>query len=150
MIAVKKINGILISIETFENLFQKDKKMLSDQEIENAKKTAKIDVEVANFEHNDCIRIAYAWLDAQAKTKVPSKTSHLFKHLMETWAGRYVSRSDVIVAAHMHPEIKGEYPYFNISARLTLPAKARLDGIGEAFTQSQHKRFDPSEYKNQE
>ena len=124
--------------------------MISDEAIERAKETADYDVEMANFEHNDCIRIAYAWLDAQTKTKGASKKACALKHLIETWAGRYVSRADVIVAAHMHPDVKGEYPYFNISARLTEPAKSRLEGIGEAFTQRQHRDFDSSDYKNHE
>jgi hypothetical protein len=49
--------------------------------------------------------------------------------------GRYVSQSDVEVAAELHPAIKGEYPHFNISSRLTRPSDARLAGIEKAKTQ---------------
>jgi hypothetical protein len=54
------------------------------------------------------------------------RSSTLFKR------GVVVSTSDVEVAALMHPDIIGEYPYFNISARLVRPSQSRLEGIGEA------------------
>jgi hypothetical protein len=47
---------------------------------------------------------------------------------------RYVSRDDVEVAAFLHPDIEGEYPFYNISRRLTLPDIKRLAEIPEAFT----------------
>lgn len=125
--------------------------MISDQDIEKAKKTAKYGkYEKPHHEHNDCIRIAYAWLDAQVKTKGKMKTTYPLKHIIEKWAGRYVSTTDVMVAAQMHPEIIGEYPYFNISARLTEPSRDRLNGVAEAFTQGYHERYDPSVYKRRE
>jgi hypothetical protein len=86
-------------------------------------------------EHDDCIRMAYEWLDAQKKTIGVSKKIFAIKHIIEKWSGRYISQSDVDVAAHIHPEVKGYYPYFNISSRLTLPNIDRLKGILQAHTQ---------------
>ncbi|WP_456638531.1 hypothetical protein [Bradyrhizobium sp. USDA 10063] len=86
-------------------------------------------------EHDDCIRIAYEWLDAQTKTKGVMRDRRPLKHIIEDWGGRYVSQSDVEVAAELHPEIRGTYPHFNISARLVLPSDVRLATIPEARTQ---------------
>ena len=58
----------------------------------------------------------------------------MLKHYIEEWAGRYVSTSDVEVAATLHPEINGQYPFYNISSRLTEPSVSRLENIGEALT----------------
>jgi hypothetical protein len=82
-------------------------------------------------ESNNRIKIAYAWLDAQKKTKNVNKSRLSFpvKHLVEAWCGDYVSRDDVEIAAALHPDIHGEYPDFNISNILTLPSKNRLKNI---------------------
>ena len=72
------------------------------------------------------------------------------KHIIEAWGGRYVSTSDVEVAATLHPEIRGTYPHFNISARLTEPSKNRLAGISEAFKHDYNARHDPKTYSVQE
>jgi hypothetical protein len=84
-------------------------------------------------EHDDCIRIAYEWLDAQRKLRNPRwPRHHALKHHIERWAGRYVSQNDVEVAAELHPEIRGIYPSYNIGA-LIWPSESRLAGIGEAM-----------------
>ncbi len=111
--------------------------MLSAGEISEAKKRTQYShgkTEVLH-QHDDCIRIAYEWLDAQIQTKDIIRKARPLKHIIENWAGRYVSQSDVEVAANLHPRIKGTYPYFNISSRLTLPSDARLADISEAKTQ---------------
>lgn len=91
--------------------------MLTDDAIESAKALTKYSTPGYKLhEHNDCIRMAYEWLDAQKKTKSSTKQTNPLKHIIEKWSGRYVSQSDVEVAAFMHPEIHGTYPYFNISA----------------------------------
>lgn len=121
--------------------------MLTDEQIEHGKASAKLQLE-GHFEHNDCIRMAYEWLDAQRKTKTLRKTYDPLKHIIEKWSGRYVSTSDVEVAGWLHPDIRGTYPNFNISSRLTMPALTRLDNIGEAGSHSaigQH--YSPSTYK---
>ncbi len=125
--------------------------MLRDSEIDNAKKLTKDSLSDGPYhERNDCIRIAYEWLDAQVKIKGTVSIIYPVKHLIEKWAGRYVSTADVEVAAFMHPEIRGKYPRFNISARLTEPTIERLSNISEAFSHNYRKRFDPSVYKYHE
>lgn len=119
--------------------------MLTDEEIEAAKARAKYSLrEGGHHEHPDCIRMAYEWLDAQPKTKRPNARSGFpIKHMIEQWCLRYVSTSDVDVAAQMHPDIAGTYPDFNITSRLVWPNKRRLEGIGEAgkhATYGSHKR----------
>ena len=101
-------------------------------------------------EHDDCVRMAYEWLDAQVKTKGVTSRTFALKHIIETWAGRYISTSDVVVAAQMHPNVHGTYPHFNISSRLTQPSDARLAGIGEAFKHYYRERLDPTVYRRRE
>lgn len=121
--------------------------MLTDEQIEHGKTKAPITLE-HHHEHNDCIRLAYEWLDAQQKLKNTTSKRWALKHVVEKWAGRYISQSDMEVAAWLHPEIKGKYPYFNISSRLTLPSENRLIGIGEAGTQLNYReQFDTKIYK---
>ncbi len=124
--------------------------MLSDHAIETAKENIKYSLDAPHHEHNDCIRIAYEWLDAQKRTQNPTTKTYPIKHIIEKWAGRYVSTTDVEVAAHMHPEIKGIYPHFNISSRLTEPSTERLKEISEAFKHSYRERHDKSVYKTHE
>jgi hypothetical protein len=74
-------------------------------------------------------------LDAQRKLKRKSSRGYALKHLIEDWGGRYVSQSDVSVAAELHPDVHGKYPLFNISSKLTGPSKSRLKNIAEAGKQ---------------
>lgn len=124
--------------------------MLTDQEIQQAIDT--MSKNPNNFhEHPDCVRIAYAWLDAQKKIQSACRQSYPLKHYIEKWAGRYVSQDDVEVAAYLHPEITGRYPNFNISSNLTEPRRSRLTSIPETMTQlDYHTRHDPKTYKNHE
>ncbi|MBE3761812.1 hypothetical protein HJ205_22565 [Vibrio parahaemolyticus] len=124
--------------------------MITDKEIELAKTETKYALDSQLHEHNDCVRIAYQWLDAQNKTKSIGRKGHALKHLIEAWAGRYVSNSDVCVAAQLHPEIHGSYPRFNISARLTEPSLDRLKDIPEAMTHHYRDNHKSSNYKNHE
>ena len=125
--------------------------ILTDEQIEEAKQRVHYTTGQPLHQHNDCIRIAYEWLDAQQTINTAQKHGFALKHLIEKWGGRYVSQSDVEVAAYMHPAIRGAYPFFNISARLTLPADDRLDGIGEAHTHSNYREQHTAErYKNKE
>ncbi|NQD77766.1 hypothetical protein [Pseudomonas sp. CM27] len=118
--------------------------MLTDDQIEAAKKATKYTHNDHLHEHPDCIRFAYEWLDAQTKIKGLQKRPFAIKHLVERWAGRYVSQSDVEVAATLHPEIRGTYPAFNISARLVNPSRARIAHLGETGKHhyKQEKGFD--------
>lgn len=121
--------------------------MLTDNQIDAAKQGFRYDHpgDVLH-EHNDCIRMAYEWLDAQNVRATPSKKFRPLKHIIEKWAGRYVSQSDVEIAAAMHPRIRGKYPDFNLSARLVRPSDKRLEGISEALTQGYRERLDPKTY----
>lgn len=120
--------------------------MLTDAEIEAAK--ANIDrLGRGHYEHNDCIRMAYEWLSAQNTVKVAKKQHLELKHIIEKWAGRYVSQDDVeVAAAALHPRVTGKYPNFNLSARLVMPNDRRLQGIGEALSQDYRERLDPTVY----
>jgi hypothetical protein len=119
--------------------------MLTDAEIDAAKARTVYSAR-GHHEHNDCIRMAYEWFDAQNTVKVAKKRYQPLKHVMEKWAGRYVSQSDAEVAAILHPRITGKYPNFNLSTQLVLPNDRRLVGIGEALSQSQRESLKPSTY----
>ena len=125
--------------------------MLTADEIARAKTSVRYSLPEGHHEHDDCIRIAHEWLDAQKKLKSPRKTgARPLKHLIEKWGGRYVSQTDVEVAAHLHADVVGTYPYYNISSRLTEPAQDRLQGIGEAHSQGYHDRHEAKSYANRE
>lgn len=115
--------------------------MLTAEQIAQAKREhtyASAESEV--HEHDDCIRMAYAWLDAQTKLKNVAPSRYLpTKHLIEHWAGRYVTEADVEVAARLHPEIRGKYPTFNLSKRVVVPSFSRLEGISQAMSQPRYR-----------
>jgi hypothetical protein len=120
--------------------------MLSDEEIDYAISITNSS-DVAIHEHRDCIRLAYEWIDAQKKrANINRKSAFPLKHIIESWGKRYVSQADVEVAANLHPDIKGRYPYYNISARLTKPSEIRLLNIGEAGKHQGYGRYDESEF----
>jgi len=123
--------------------------MLTAKQIKDAKENLVLKFP-AHYEHDDCIRIAYEWLDAQKKTKNPRNVPHDLKHLITRWASRYVSRSDVEVAAYMHPDIIGDYPYYNISSRLTEPNIKRLVNIDQSNSQDQIIMHQSTDYKMKE
>ncbi|MGV1099148.1 hypothetical protein ACUUL3_07000 [Thiovibrio sp. JS02] len=127
--------------------------MITKEQIAKAKKEVVLKDE-APHAHDECIRIAYEWLDAQKKTKKSSSISRPLKHLIENWAGRYISQSDVEIAAHLHPDIFGKYSRYNISSRLTEPSLDRLkhiENIGAPLTQEGYREFHrPDDYKLQE
>ncbi len=118
---------------------------ITDEQIEQAKQHMEYVTGNPLHQHNDCVRIAYEWLDAQVKTVSPLRRAFALKHLIEKWGARYVSQSDVELAAELHPEIKGKYPYYNISTKLTLPDEERLVGIGEAFAHPNYRDHQTAE-----
>lgn len=124
--------------------------MISDDQIEAAKKATAYKQSQPLHVHNDCIRFAYEWLDAQTKINAPQQRTFALKHLIQRWAGRYVSTSDVEVAATMHPDIKGIYPWYNISAKLTMPSRERISGLGETFTPDYDERDQQDDYSRSE
>ncbi len=119
-------------------------------DIEKAKRTCVYSSEPFH-EHDDSIRIAYEWLDAQIPIKNPRSKVLPLKHIIESWGGRYVSLSDVEVAAHLHPHFKGVYPQYNFSTKLVEPSVKRLEQIAEAFTQNKYREnHDSSIYHSKE
>jgi len=84
-------------------------------------------------EHDENVRIAYEWLDAQAITKAPMGKRDNILRLIDDWGGRKISQTDIDIAVYLHPDTKGDYPTYNIDSRLTLPSAERLRGIGESF-----------------
>lgn len=124
--------------------------MITSEQIVEAKWLTKYTPgEHPHHEHDDCIRIAYQWLAAQERTKGAQRRHYPIKHMIEQWAGRYVSQADVEVAAHLLG-IMGRYPNFNISSRFIDPDVRRLDGISQANTQSQRQSHNPKSYARQE
>lgn len=109
--------------------------MITEKQIEEAKAETKYQFR-AYHRHDDCILAAYEWLDAQIKTQNIVKNSRTLKHMIENWAGQYISQADIEVAALLHPDVIGNYPRLNISARLVLPSDRRLASISTAKTGS--------------
>lgn len=119
--------------------------MLTAKEIEAGKAITKY-TDKPHHEHDDCIRLAYEWLDAQKTIKSAPRKYLPLKHIIEKWAGRYISETDVNVAAAMHSRIQGAYPNFNLSQRLTRPNDRRLEGIGEALKHTYRERIHETRY----
>jgi len=61
--------------------------VLTDEQIENGKARVGRQLD-GHHEHNDCIRMAYEWLDAQRTTKTIRNTHQPLKHIIEKWSGR--------------------------------------------------------------
>lgn len=116
--------------------------MLTSVQINEAKARTKY-TDQPHHEIDDCIRIAYEWLDAQNKlTRQNSRMrKYPLKHIIENWGGRYVSQTDVDVAATLHPDIVGSYPCYNISVNLVKPASRRLERIAAANSQDYGGRY---------
>lgn len=123
--------------------------MITKNQIKKAKAETKYQFPAYHL-HDDCILVAYEWLDAQTKTKNVVKNSRALKHMIENWAGCYVSQSDTEVAAWLHPEIIGTYPRFNISARLVLPSDKRLASISTARTECRDRKIFADQYFSKE
>lgn len=74
--------------------------MLTAEEIENAKTACRRTAGEPVHGHDDSIRIAYEWLDAQKRLKQLRVTNpRPLKHIIERWGNDYVSQDDVEVAA---------------------------------------------------
>lgn len=103
---------------------------LTDQQILDAK--IALNLHQPNHDHNDCIRMAYEWLDAQ--TKMKRKRDDDWKHWVEHWCGCHITVDDIKVAAHLHPAIQQDGDKLNLSSIKVLPRFSRLDGIGAAYS----------------
>lgn len=87
---------------------------------------------LASPEHPDCVRIAYAFLHFQERLANARPRGFIpLKHIIERWAGRYVSMNDVIIAAHLLG-LPGEYP-FALKRGLVLPPLSVIADLGETM-----------------
>ena len=57
--------------------------MLTNEEIDRAMRETNYSNPKPLLEHPDCIRISYAWLDAQKKTKGSTTKTMALKHIIE-------------------------------------------------------------------
>ena len=119
--------------------------IITDEQIKEAKANTPYSLE-AHHVNDDSIRAAYHWLDAQPKLLCITTKPLILKHVIERWAGFYVSRSDVEVAAHMHPDIHGYYPYYNIHCNFVHPLDCRLVGLIHHRTGQPSRRYDNKTY----
>ncbi|UIJ73392.1 hypothetical protein [Aurantimonas sp. HBX-1] len=103
--------------------------MLTAEDIAKAKAFTSRSTPKAYHQSDDSIRIAYEWLDAQKLVAHPGRTYRPLKEIIESWGGGYISQSDVEVAAHLHPRVFGDYPYFNLGAALVRPSEARIEKV---------------------
>ena len=85
--------------------------------------------------------IAYEWLDAQQKIDRATSLRTNLQQLISTWGGKSIDVDDIDLAAHLHDEITGKYPNYNINYRFVLPAAERLRGLGSAYEQENALRF---------
>ena len=125
---------------------QEKQTVLSVEAIAFAKQRANYAAFVPVHHNDDCIRIAYAWLDAQIKSSSLSEVPVSQRGLIRSWGGALVMYGDIIVAAELHPEVFGIYPLLNLSNELTYPDPARLTTIVGANEHSSLNQFDPAHF----
>ncbi len=113
---------------------------LTEKQIINAKKVTNFRWKPPYHQHNDCIRIACEWLQAQIKlkNKTPQRQREVpIVQLIEDWGRRSVSIDDILVAAKIL-KLKGGYHSLNISLKRTFPSKKRLLRINQAGLHSDY------------
>ena len=125
---------------------QEKQTVLSDEAIAFAKQRANYAGFVPVHHNNDCIRIAYVWLDAQIKSSSLFEVPVSQRGLIRSWGGALVMYGDIIVAAELHPEVFGVYPLLNLSRELTYPDPARFANIAGAHEHSNLNQFDPAHF----
>lgn len=87
------------------------------------------DVRPAGPNPHRSVRIAMEWLAAQMP-KVSGASQELpLKHIIENWAGSYVSTTHVKIAARLL-HIPGEYPLFHLQSNWVFPNIDRLVPYG--------------------
>lgn len=124
--------------------------MLTSEQIAKAKTEVNYSLPQITHDSDDAIRTAWHWLDAQLRTKLPNmRKSPPIKHMIENWSGDYISRCDVEVAAHLHAEIIGQYPNYNISARRTEPNRRRLKGFDSENYEQQPELYPNAYYRKE-
>lgn len=113
--------------------YRSDGHWMSDELIETAKTKAFYSSKTPHHEHNDCIRAAYEWFEAQEilKGTSPKKLPVELDVIIENWAKLPISISDIEVVVAIHPALRvlGGYPNYNISTNLVEPSFHRLDPL---------------------
>ena len=120
--------------------------IITDEQIKDAKASTPYSLEPHHMNDDDSIRAAYNWLDAQPKLRGLTTKPLAIKHIIERWAGFYVSLTDVEVAAHMHPDIYGSYPVYNIHCNFVHPLDCRLVGLIHHRYNLPTRRYDDKTY----
>jgi len=83
--------------------------------------------------HSNCVRIAYQWLSIQYRAHSAKQDANELKQLIRGWAGYYIKKDDVLLAAHLLGfGIAGNAVL--ISKVLTRPALSRLSKFDGALT----------------
>lgn len=77
------------------------------------------------------IEIAFSWLDAQRFVD-KSTARYDLKEKISDWSGKHISHFHILVAAHVHPDIDGDYPSINLGASSIIPRKQRLENINSS------------------
>ena len=95
-------------------------------------------------------RIAYEWLDAQhtLDRSISQKTD--LQKLISTWGGKRIDIEYIDRAAHLHDQITGQYPKYNINYRFVLPSAERLRLLVQADRQASNMRFLLENYRSYE
>ena len=101
-------------------------------EIEDAVYELRNKITKPRHEHTDCILAAWHFLDAQNSADTAEVHHYNIKHVAEHWFGRFITSDDVIVAAHLHPDVyydldEGLY----ISSQLVLPDIDRVKHLSQ-------------------
>lgn len=101
--------------------------MLTDAQIDEAMASYRTQTDYHGTLRHEQIRVCYEWLDAQKKTAKIVVSARAFKHILRQWAGCQLVWEEFVVAALLHPDVKGRnYPNFNISRRLICPRIERV------------------------
>lgn len=88
-----------------------------------------VDVRPAGHNPHRSVRISMEWLAAQTP-KVSAASQELpLKHVIEKWAGSYVSTTHVKIAAELL-HIPGDYPLYHLQSNWVWPDIARLARYG--------------------
>jgi hypothetical protein len=80
------------------------------------------------FTDPEGVAVALLWIDAQQVINRARSGRGTVKHMIEQWAGVYVHRTDVNVAARMLG-IECDCPAIAIRKRVVLPSRQRLVGV---------------------
>lgn len=75
------------------------------------------------------VRVACNWLDAQSLDDDNHSARYDLEEIISDWCGIPVPAFCIIIAAELLPDVKGEYPCYNLCSTLITPSVCRLDGL---------------------